>query len=70
MQQNCKDILERFKDGDCYAYEKLYNLYREDTLRFCNYILNPDSVLELRYEALKCNKQPLSEAKHSTAMVS
>ena len=39
MQQNCKDILERFKDGDSYAYEKLYNLYREDALRFCNYIL-------------------------------
>ena len=36
MQQKCKDILERFKDGDSYAYEKLY---REDVLRFCNYIL-------------------------------
>jgi DNA-directed RNA polymerase specialized sigma24 family protein len=39
MQQNCKDILERFKDGDSYAYEKLYKLYRKDAFRFCNYIL-------------------------------
>ncbi len=46
MWHNHKDILERFKAGDSYAYEKLYRLYREDAFRFCNYILKDKSESE------------------------
>ena len=39
MQKNYKEVLERFKDGDSNAYEKLYKLYRAPAFRFCNSIL-------------------------------
>ena len=39
MRKLKKELLERFLSGDAYAFEKLYDMYREPAIRFCNTIL-------------------------------